>query len=269
MLTITILKTGNEGNCYIIKTDNPKFPHLKTSIMVDYGGKFIYDYDYSDIGCLCITHSHKDHIGGIKQLMYHVDGEIDVVVSKDELNTPNLQHTLGLRRGKKPLIHELEFKSDCDKSDPVCVGNFVIFATRAYHDTSEPVHYWITDGEKSVFVGCDSSYINNETKLLLGESDAVLIEANYSENVIETNLIDGKPVEIIFDTGLKKRIIEDGHLSNRLVSELIPLMKQTKIICFIHINEILNSFNTIKNEIQQVKPMKICLEKNCPVVVKI
>lgn len=268
-MSITILKTGNEGNCYIIKTDNPKFPDMKTSIMVDYGGKFIWDYDYSDIGCLCITHSHKDHIGGIKSLMYNVDSEIDVVVSKDELNTPNLQHMLGLRCGKKPKIHELEFKPDCDKSDAVCVGNFVIFATRAYHDTSEPVHYWITDGEKSVFVGCDSSYINDETKLLLGESDAVLIEANYSENVIKTNLIDGRPVKIIFDRGLKKRIMEDGHLSNQMVSELIPLMKQTKIICFIHINEILNSYNTIQDEIQHIKPMKICLEKRCPITVKI
>ena len=101
MITITVLKTGNEGNCYILKTSNPKFPELKTSIMVDCGGRLKYNYDYSDIGCLCITHCHKDHIGGVEQLMHKVGKDIRIVVTKDELNTPNLQHALGLRRGRK------------------------------------------------------------------------------------------------------------------------------------------------------------------------
>ena len=46
--------------------------------------------------------------------------------------------------------------------------------------------------EKSVFIGCDTSNLDDVALHLLEESDIVLIESNYSRNVIRTNMIDGK-----------------------------------------------------------------------------
>ena len=58
MLHVEVIKTGNEGNCYLITTDNPRFKELKTSIMVDYGGYFLEKRDYSDLCAICFSHIH-------------------------------------------------------------------------------------------------------------------------------------------------------------------------------------------------------------------
>lgn len=264
MLHVEVIKTGNEGNCYLITTDNPRFKDLKTSIMVDYGGYFLEKRDYSDLCAICLTHCHKDHVSGMAKLQKLHNYNLPVIGTYDELNAPNVQRVLGIRRGKDvPLIY-IEFPEIMQKSTPICMGNFVIFAARAYHDTACPVHYWITDGEKSVFIGCDTSNLDDVALHLLEESDIVLIESNYSRNVIRTNMIDGKRVEVVFVKSLKERIITYGHLSNQDIFSILPHLANAKLIVLTHINEVLNSRSTMEREIGKSERIKFCFAKDCP-----
>lgn len=255
MLRVTIVHTGNDGNCYIITTNNPHFKTCSNSIMVDCGGDRLLKNDYQDIGCICITHSHKDHVNALGKLLYDMSYKPIIIISEAEHNAPITQRVLGIRKGVKPNLLFLEFENNVSR--PILAGNFVVTACRAHHDSECPVHYYITDGENSVFVGCDTAYIDSDALTLMKQSDIVLIEANHSKTLVDnaSNLS-------------KIHMNEYGHLSNQQVREVLPYLLQPKIICLTHINEMFNTKSYIQREVGNDKRIKICLNADCPIVVK-
>lgn len=256
MLGINIVRTGNDGNCYIITTDKPHFENHPNSIMVDCGGDKLPKNDYSDIGCICITHSHKDHVSALGKLLYGLAYKPIVIVSEGEYNAPITQRVLGIRSGKQPNVLFLEFEDDISK--PILVGNFVVTACKAHHDSECPVHYFITDGANSVFVSCDTAYVDESTIHMMNQADAVLIEANHSKILVDES-----------SDLSKAHMNEYGHLSNQQLNDVLPHLTYPKIICLTHINEMFNSYQNIKQEVGDDRRIRICLNENCPITTKI
>lgn len=264
-MKLKVLRTGNSGNCYLITTENPQFENLPKTIMVDCGGERIKDFDLiKDVGCICITHSHYDHVSALGWLLHDLKYKPLVVISEDEYNIPFIQSNIGLRYGIDSNIIRIGKFDDYDMSELFCVGNFVVKACKAKHDTDCPLHYFISDGTHCIFVGCDTAEISESALNLMSQSDAVILESNYSWKSLKTNRLDGKKVSLIFNPEVKERLETLGHLSNAQVKELLPHLKNVKKIIFVHMNIIINSEKTIRKEIGRDNRFVICVPDKCP-----
>lgn len=269
-MILKVLRTGNSGNSYLITTENPQFEDMPKSIMVDCGGERIKDLKpLEDVGCICITHSHYDHVSALGWFLHDLKYKPIVVLSEDEYNIPSMQNNIGLRYGIHVNVVRIGKFDDYGMSESFCVGNFVIKACKAKHDTDCPLHYFISDGKYSVFVGCDTAEISESALSLLSQSDAVILESNYSWKALKTNRLDGKKVSLILNEEVKTRLEAVGHLSNTQFKALLPYLKQAKKIMMVHMNILINSEKTIKNEVGRDNRFIICNPDYCPYEVKI
>lgn len=246
-MKITVVKTGNEGNCYVITTTNPRFPDLPKSIMIDCGGGKL-EGNYGDVGCVCITHSHTDHIGALGWFLHDRNYEPIVVIGEGEYNAPISQNALGLRYGLKPNVFLIKDEEN------ICVGNFVVRACLAHHDTDYPLHYFISDGTQCVFVGCDTNDLSNDSLELISQSDAIIIESNYSETILD-DLNDSH----------RERLTGYGHLSNNQIRVIKQYFKRAKKILLVHANENLNTKASIKSEVDWDSRYILCMPNECPI----
>lgn len=141
-----------------------------------------------------ITHTHSDHIAGLKVFtkkynipVYAQQTNLEILCSGDKINSAC----------KVEAIDGVE----------IAVGDHKIKAFTTFHDTPASCGYQITTpDDKQVCVCTDLGIVTDEVKASLAGSDLVLLESNYDEAMLKNGA---------YPYDLKKRIASDhGHLSN-------------------------------------------------------
>ena len=225
MIQIRTLASGSKGNCYHV-TDG------STPLLLEVGIPFksirrALDFNTSNLaGCL-ITHEHKDHCGGLNDLLR---AGINAYMS------PGTKEAIGIEHHR---IKAVETKKQFQ------IGTWTILPFDVQHDVSEPFGYLLVNqqGEKLLFA-TDTYYIRYKFKGLTH----LLIECNYSLDILEQNIEEGITPRV-----MKNRLIK-SHFSLENVKEFLKANDLSKVqeIHLLHLSDSNSNEALFKREIQEL-----------------
>lgn len=194
MLELCTLASGSSGNAVLVF-------NATTSLLIDAGisAKRICD-GLSGLGLsptgldgICITHSHSDHISGLRVLLKRTSAPVYAT----EATARALMEQIPAVEGRLHTIHPRE---------PFSIGGLTVLAFSTPHDAPGSVGYTVCDGERKCSVVTDLGFVTEEVRQSVYGSQLALVEANHDPNW----LMSGP-----YPPYLKRRILGDGgHLSN-------------------------------------------------------
>ena len=191
-MRIVPLASSSSGNAYVVEAGG-------SAILVDCGICYKHLKDIA-VDAVLITHSHSDHVSGLKTLLRHRDIPVYANVMTAEA-----------------VAHECKI----DDSAFVCfengqefeVGAFTAAAFSVPHDTSDPVGYLIKADGETYFHGTDIGTPLDSIGLKLAEADVATLESNHDPVMLRQS---GRPPYLI------QRIAGPrGHLSNDQACDLV------------------------------------------------
>jgi len=197
-LRIASLNSGSNANCYYVGND-------KEAVLIDAGlscretEKRLkrLGLDISLIKAVFISHEHDDHIAGLAVLSKK--HRLPVYITDRTLNNCRFEIN-------KELVYSFTH------TEPVLIGDLSILPFSKSHDANDP-HSFIVSGN-SVHVGVitDVGYACKHVIKHFKLCDAVFLESNYCEQMLENGS---------YPFHLKRRISGNkGHLSNDQALEL-------------------------------------------------
>ena len=219
-MKVCVLSSGSKGNSCLIMTD-------KTKILIDLGTTSSYvesslkgmKINPSEIKAILITHTHSDHIKGLKVFVKKYNPVIYVT-----------EEILMLLREE---IGEFKYKLYQDKT--ALIDDLEINVVKISHDAPEAIGFKIRHNDKSMVYITDTGFINSKHFKMLKNSNLYILESNHDIKM----LMDGP-----YPYYLKQRVRSDkGHLSNKQSSDYLCefIGDETKKIVFAHISEHNNS----------------------------
>ena len=191
------IASGSSGNCIYIGTDN-------ACVLIDAGISCRRITDalrgigrgLQDLTAILITHEHSDHIAGLGVL----SRKAQIPIYATEATIRQILRYAPLGRVDEELFRTI----DADR--PFMVGDMKVEAFHISHDAADPVAFRIESGNKACAVATDMGCYNRYTLNHLHDLDAILVEANHDENMLQAGP---------YPYPLKRRIMgEKGHLSN-------------------------------------------------------
>lgn len=214
-MKVKTIASGSKGNCSIVLCNN-------TNIIIDMGISYLTlkrsleenSLSFEQFSGILITHSHKDHINGLKSLIKHTN----LAVYIPEKMYPDLEEIVPPHRCK---FIEDKFE----------IQDVEVELIHTSHDAPCSVGYIISFDNKSLVYVTDTGYINRKYLAKMVNMDIYVIEANHDEIM----LMDGP-----YPRFLKERVISDkGHLSNKTTAKYLKKIigKNTKCIILAHLSE--------------------------------
>ena len=191
-MKVVPLASSSSGNAYLVETAG-------SAVLVDCGICYKRLKDVA-VDAVLVTHSHSDHISGLKTLLKHRE----IPVYANVMTAEAVAHECGL-----------------DDSAFVCfengqefeVGAFTASAFSVPHDTSDPVGYLLRAGGETYFHGTDIGTPLDSIGLKLAEATIATLESNHDPVMLRTS---GRPPYLV------QRIAGPrGHLSNDQACELV------------------------------------------------
>lgn len=205
-MQILTVGTGSKGNCYVIENNGEKlilecgsslFQKLRKSL----------NYDFSSVKGALISHCHRDHCGDVRYLLQsgiHVAGTEDTFVGLEKYS--GYTHVLNHRKG-------LRF------------GGFCVISVKMVHDV-ECYGFLIKNGNETLFFATDTTDIPYQ----LPQVDVMMIEANYSQEILEKRLYDCNIVRSLYDR------IRRSHFSIDQAELVLMHQKKLKAAVLIHLS---------------------------------
>lgn len=220
---IKIHATGSTGNFYSLETS--------TGILLLECGisikkiKESLNYDLNKvIGCL-LSHEHKDHSKSAKDILkcgidvYGSNGTGEEIGLKDNYRYKVVEHNKSFN-----------------------VGDFTIIPFDVQHDVSQPFGFLIYHQELGkILFATDTYFLKNR----FNNVDHILIECNYSENILPTL------------PGWRARVIK-SHMSLETLKSTLSTwdLTNTKDITLIHISGENGELERFKQEIEELTGIK-------------
>ncbi len=219
IIKVSILASGSKGNCTYISTDSHK-------LLIDIGTSCLYvekklktlDINPTEIKSIFITHTHSDHINGLK------------IFCKKYNPTVYLTKTMHNEIATKFKIDNYVYIDHGLEID-----NLLITPIKTSHDSGESNGYIFESNEKNVVYITDTGYINKKYHNQLKNKNIYIMESNHD---VEMLMKTSRPHH------LKIRIIgDDGHLSNKESSHYLSefIGPKTKHIVLAHLSEEANN----------------------------
>lgn len=203
-MKVRVIGSGSRGNATIVET-------ASCNILIDAGltYKNISERlggDTPNIDIVVITHTHKDHIGGLKSVLkknpiVYTMADLGNLVSYDKINNER-QFSIG----------DTSLKLFDLSHDSYCCGMI------------------ISDGDKELVYITDTGYINKNVLEEIGNKDIYIMESNHDVDMLRHS---SKPFY------LQMRILSDeGHLSNeQALTYLKGLVgSRTKCVILAHLS---------------------------------
>lgn len=212
-MKICVLSSGSKGNTTYVESDESK-------LLIDIGNTCKYvtqklkeiEVDAGSLDGILISHTHKDHIGGLK-----------VFLKRN--NIP-----VYLTRG---MLEELDYVDNyvlIDDKD-FNVGDIRVECVKTSHDAVDSRGFILHDDHSSMVQITDTGYINQSYYKKLSNKDLYIMESNHDIEMLTTGP---------YPYHLKHRIYSDkGHLSNYDASRYISLFigDKTKYVLLAHLSE--------------------------------
>ena len=240
-MKISVLSSGSKGNSTLIQTNN-------TKILIDLGVTKSYieeklkeiEVEPKEIKAILITHTHVDHIQGLKVFLKKYK---PLVYVTEEL--------LG-------LLKEYDFDANYviyDGKSEV-IDDLKIDLINTSHDAKGSLGFIISSDNKSCVYITDTGYINNRYFEKLKNHNLYVLESNHDVSM----LMDGN-----YPYHLKQRILGNkGHLSNDdaafYLSEFIG--DNTKTIILAHLSDDNNTYDKALNTVKDTLNSKNIKVKN-------
>lgn len=215
-MKIAVLASGSKGNCTYIETKN-------TKSLIDIGMSNLYvENNLIDLGIdpntiqnIFITHTHVDHIAGLKVFL--------------KKHHPTVFLTLKMY---EELSKSIPFENYVIIEDDIVVGDMIVSNFKTSHDTEDSVGYILTSGEKTLVYVTDTGYIQDKNLAKLSNKDVYIMESNHDVKLLMDN------PHYPYQT--KQRILSDrGHLSNKdsayYLSNIVG--NKTKYVILAHLSE--------------------------------
>lgn len=190
-MKVCVLSSGSGGNCTLIESG-------KTKILVDLGTSSLYaekrlreiNIEPEEIDGIFITHTHVDHIKGIKVFLkkYNIKLYLSEIILKEIYNEI------------KPQNYEI-IDSEINLND------FNVTMFKISHDTEDANGFIFESNGRSVVYVTDTGYLNIRNHKLLTNRNMYVFESNHDVEM----LMNGH-----YPYHIKQRILGDkGHLSNK------------------------------------------------------
>ena len=191
-MKVVPLASSSSGNAYLVETAG-------SAVLVDCGICYKRLKDVA-VDAVLVTHSHSDHISGLKTLLKHRE----IPVYANVMTAEAVAHECGLD----------DSAFVCFENGPEFeVGAFTASAFSVPHDTSDPVGYLLRAGGETYFHGTDIGTPLDSIGLKLAEATIATLESNHDPVMLRTS---GRPPYLV------QRIAGPrGHLSNDQACELV------------------------------------------------
>ena len=223
-MKVCVLSSGSRGNSTLVITD-------KVKILIDLGTTTSYveaalnnlNVDVKEISHILITHSHADHIKGLKVFIKRYNPVI--LVTEDMKNV--LEKELG------------NFRYEYYEDKKAIIGDLTVNVIKTSHDAEESIGFVLTNNNSSMVYITDTGYINQKYFKILSNNNLYVLESNHDIKM----LMDGP-----YPYYLQQRVRGDkGHLSNKQASDYLCkfIGDNTRKIVFAHISEHNNSYEKV------------------------
>ena len=234
MMQVIVLSSGSKGNSTFVKTDS-------TKILIDLGVTKSYieeklkevEEEPDQIDAILITHTHVDHIQGLKVFLKKYNTKVYVT---EQLKSLLVEYGIDANY----VIYDKSFKiKDID---------IEIFKTS--HDVPGSVGFIIKSEDKSLVYVTDTGYINERYFDKLKNHNLYIMESNHDIEM----LMNGK-----YPFHLRKRILSDkGHLSNVDAGNYLSnfIGQKTKTIVLAHLSDDNNTYEKAYNEVYKILKKK-------------
>lgn len=225
MIKITALASSSKGNCYHI-TDG------STPILIESGIPFKdiqkkLNFQTHSIAACLLSHEHQDHSKSAKDIL---KAGINIYTSKGTAEALNLKH-----HRVKTIKAKKSFR----------LGTWIVMPFDVKHDAAEPLGFLLAnkDGEKLVFI-TDSYYSPYKFNGLTH----IMIECNYSMEILNENIANGKVPRI-----MKKRLLK-SHFSLENVKDFLRINDLSRVqeIWLLHLSDNNSNEELFKSEIQKL-----------------
>jgi len=207
-MRLHVISSSSAGNCYLF-TDNGG-----NTLIVECGVRFelikrALDFNLAAVVGVCVTHEHGDHSKGV---IGAVDAGLDIWATAGTLRAFG--------------FHSYRF-------NPMAIGTayhigpFAVIAFDTLHNTTEPCGFLIRHPEMGTTLFLtDTTYCEYRFPDLTN----ILIEANYSQDIIDTTLADKK--------FLRDRVINDHMSVETCISTLQANdLRKVNNIVLIHLSD--------------------------------
>lgn len=223
-MKVCVLSSGSKGNSTLVITD-------KVKILIDLGTTTSYvenalnnlNVDVKEISHILITHSHADHIKGLKVFIKRYNPVI--LVTEDMKNI--LEKELG------------NFRYEYYEDKKAIIDDLTVNVIKTSHDAEESIGFVLTNNNSSMVYITDTGYINQKYFKILSNNNLYVLESNHDIKM----LMDGP-----YPYYLQQRVRGDkGHLSNKQASDYLCkfIGDNTRKIVFVHISEHNNSYEKV------------------------
>ncbi len=190
-MKVCVLSSGSGGNCTLIESG-------KTKILVDLGTSSLYaekrlreiNIEPEEIDGIFITHTHVDHIKGIKVFLkkYNTKLYLSEIILKE------------IYTEIKPQNYEII-------DNEINLNDFNVTMFKISHDTEDANGFIFESNGRSVVYVTDTGYLNIRNHKLLTNRNMYVFESNHDVEM----LMNGH-----YPYHIKQRILGDkGHLSNK------------------------------------------------------
>lgn len=234
-MKVSVLASGSKGNSTFIETNN-------TKILIDVGMSNLYiekklillGINPNDINSVFITHTHTDHIAGLK-----------VFVKKHH---PKVYLTLDMYKEISDILDDYEILED-----KVILNDLIVDFFKTSHDT-DSVGYIVKNNEKEIVYVTDTGYINIKNLKKINNKDLYIFESNHDVELLMKN--PNYPYQI------KQRILGDrGHLSNNQCKDYLKKIigDRTKCVVLAHLSEQNNDPSLALNNLSDINNIKIMI----------
>ena len=223
-MKVCVLSSGSKGNSTLVITD-------KVKILIDLGTTTSYveaalnnlNVDVKEISHILITHSHADHIKGLKVFIKRYNPVI--------LFTEDMKNVLEKELGN--------FRYEYYEDKKAIIGDLTVNVIKTSHDAEESIGFVLTNNNSSMVYITDTGYINQKYFKILSNNNLYVLESNHDIKM----LMDGP-----YPYYLQQRVRGDkGHLSNKQASDYLCkfIGDNTRKIVFAHISEHNNSYEKV------------------------